>query len=62
MAVPKRKKSPPKRDARRAQHDKVEPIQLVACPNCGEAMRTHRACGACGYYAGRKVVATKTPA
>ena len=48
MAVPKRKKTPPKRDMRRAQHDKVEPIQLVACPNCGEAMRTHRACGACG--------------
>ncbi|MBK8936115.1 MAG: 50S ribosomal protein L32 [Polyangiaceae bacterium] len=47
---------------RRANHDKVTPVQVVACANCGEAMRPHRACGACGHYNGRKAVAVKTPA
>lgn len=61
MAVPKRKKSPPKRDMRRANHDKVTPVTLVACANCGEAARPHRACPACGFYKGRKAVATKVP-
>lgn len=58
MAVPKRKKTPPKRDMRRAQHDKVTPVQLVSCENCGEAKLPHRACPACGHYKGRKVAAT----
>lgn len=62
MAVPKRKKTPPKRDMRRANHDKVTPVEVVACPNCGEAVRPHRACGACGHYKGRKAVAVKNPA
>ncbi|NUO54900.1 MAG: 50S ribosomal protein L32 [Polyangiaceae bacterium] len=62
MAVPKRKTTPPKRDMRRANHDKVTPVEIVACPNCGEAVRPHRACGACGHYKGRKAVAVKTPA
>jgi len=61
VAVPKRKKTPPKRDMRRANHDKVTPVEVVACPNCGEAVRPHRACAACGHYKGRKVVAIKTP-
>jgi large subunit ribosomal protein L32 len=47
---------------RRANHDKVTPVQLSACSHCGEATLAHRACGSCGYYAGRKVKATKTPA
>jgi large subunit ribosomal protein L32 len=47
---------------RRANHDKVTPVEVVACPNCGEAVRPHRACGACGHYKGRKAVAVKNPA
>ncbi|EYF03167.1 50S ribosomal protein L32 [Chondromyces apiculatus] len=58
MAVPKRKKTPPKRDMRRAQHDKVTPVQVISCENCGEARLPHRACGACGHYNGRKVAPT----
>lgn len=58
MAVPKRKKTPPKRDMRRAQHDKVIPVQLVSCENCGEAKLPHRACPACGHYKGRKAATT----
>ena len=45
---------------RRANHDKVTPVQIVACPNCGEATRPHRACGSCGHYKGKKAVAVKT--
>jgi large subunit ribosomal protein L32 len=44
---------------RRANHDKVTPVQLAACENCGEATLQHRACGACGHYKGRKVTAKK---
>jgi large subunit ribosomal protein L32 len=58
VAVPKRKTTPNKRDSRRANHDKVVPVQLVACANCGEASRPHRACSACGYYKGRQAKIT----
>jgi large subunit ribosomal protein L32 len=44
---------------RRANHDKVTPVQLVSCEKCGEATLPLRACGACGFYKGRKVKATK---
>jgi len=47
---------------RRANHDKVTPVQLVKCEHCGEAVLPHRACAACGFYKGRKVKATKTAA
>lgn len=60
MAVPKRKKTPSKRDMRRAHHDKVVPVQLAACPNCSEPVLPHRACPACGHYKGRQVKAVKT--
>lgn len=58
MAVPKRKKTPPKRDMRRANHDKVTPVQLVSCESCGEAKLPHRVCPACGHYKGRKATTT----
>jgi large subunit ribosomal protein L32 len=59
VAVPKRRKSSSKRDMRRANHDKVTPPQYVTCTNCGEVVLPHRACGACGFYKGRRVVAVK---
>ena len=59
MAVPKRKKTPSKRDMRRSQHDKVTPVQLASCEKCGEPTLPHRACGACGHYKGRRVKAVK---
>lgn len=45
---------------RRANHDKVTAPNLIPCPNCGEPAVSHRACGSCGYYKGRQVVAVKT--
>jgi large subunit ribosomal protein L32 len=62
VAVPKRKTTPSKRNMRRANHDKVTPVQLVSCEHCGEAALPHRACAACGFYKGRKVKATKVAA
>jgi large subunit ribosomal protein L32 len=62
VAVPKRKTTSSKRDMRRANHDKVTPIQVVHCDHCGEATLPHRACAACGFYKGRKVKATKVAA
>jgi len=44
---------------RRANHDKVTPVQLIACANCGEPSLPHRACAACGQYKSRQVVPAK---
>ena len=60
MAVPKRRTSRSKRNMRRANHDKVEAIQLVACTNCGEPSVPHRACASCGHYKGRQVTEKKS--
>ena len=59
MAVPKRRQSARKRDQRRAQHDKIKPTQYVTCDNCQAVVLPHRACGACGWYKGRQVIAVK---
>ena len=57
MAVPKKRKSPARRDQRRAQHDRVSPPNLVPCEHCNELAVPHRICPACGYYKGRQVLA-----
>ena len=59
MAVPKRRKSSSKRDMRRANHDKVTPVQLITCGNCGEVSLPHRVCGACGWYKGKLAAIVK---
>lgn len=41
---------------RRRSHLALQVKMLVACPQCGKAVRTHQACRACGYYKGREVV------
>jgi len=57
VAVPKRKTTPSKRDMRRAQNTKIIPVQYINCANCREVALPHRACGACGFYKGRLVIA-----
>ena len=56
MAVPKGKVSRQRRDKRRSSVWKLTAPQLVACPNCGELVMSHRACPACGQYNGRTVI------
>lgn len=55
MAVPKKKTSKARRDKRRNSHWKLESPSLSKCPKCGELRVSHRACKACGTYAGREV-------
>lgn len=56
MAVPKKKRSPSRRDHRRAHHDKIVVPNLVPCSNCEELTLPHRVCPACGHYRGREVI------
>ena len=60
MAVPKRRKSASKRNMRRANHDKVEAPNVVACANCSAPMISHRVCPSCGFYKGRAIVKQPT--
>ncbi|HHW19099.1 MAG TPA: 50S ribosomal protein L32 [Firmicutes bacterium] len=55
MAVPKKKKSPSRRDMRRA-HWKLEAPTLVECPHCHALIMPHRVCPECGYYKGVEVI------
>lgn len=60
MAVPKKRKSKSRTRMRRAQHDKVAPVNLGWCANCGEPKQGHRVCMSCGHYRGRQVLAIHT--
>ena len=53
---PKGKISKSRRDKRRAQTWKISTPNLVVCNKCGELMRTHRACKACGSYNKKEVL------
>lgn len=60
MPVPRRRHSKQRRDKSRT-HDKLHPIKLGGCANCGAPKHQHRICPACGYYKGRsyKTIVTK---
>lgn len=53
---PKGKISKARRDKRRAQSWKIAMPNLVSCSKCGEFMRPHHACKACGTYNKRSVI------
>jgi len=55
MPLPKRKTSKSRRDKRRT-HQKIEPLNLTKCPQCGDAMLPHHVCPTCGNYKGRNVL------
>ena len=59
MAVPKRKTSKAKRDARRANW-KLSVPGIVECPQCHEAVMPHHVCPTCGFYKGKQVVNNTT--
>lgn len=56
MAVPKRKMSRSNTRHRRAQW-KVSAVQTQPCPQCKSAKLPHAACGVCGTYNGRQILA-----
>ena len=62
MAVPKTKTSKQRKRMRTANAWKLGATHLVECPQCHEMKSGHRACGSCGYYNGKLVVAPKAKA
>ena len=60
MAVPKKKVSSARRDKRRSANSRLEQPNLTKCPKCGEFVRSHRVCKACGYYGGKEVLETES--
>ncbi len=56
---PKGKISKARRDKRRAQSFTIAMPNLVKCSKCGELMKAHRACRACGTYNKRVVMETE---
>lgn len=58
MAVPKRKMSKARKNARRSQW-KLQPMALVRCPQCRHLKRPHHVCPNCGMYKGREAIAHK---
>ena len=58
MATPKKKMSKSKRDMRRS-HDALSASSYTECPKCGELVRPHHVCEACGYYNKKEVLDKK---
>ena len=60
MATPKRKTSHARTAQRKAQWlGALRAPVTRSCPKCGETIQMHRACPACGYYRGRKIVSVE---
>ena len=57
MPNPTRRHSKTRRDKRRT-HYKAVASTTIQCPQCGAAKLSHSACPECGYYNGRKVIAS----
>jgi len=56
MAVPKRKHCRSRSRKRRGGQLKMNPMQTIACPKCGETMIPHRVCASCGNYRGKEII------
>ena len=54
MASPKNRVSKRRKRERVASLEKPILAQIGTCPECGAAVRSHRACPKCGTYKGRK--------
>jgi large subunit ribosomal protein L32 len=58
MPVPKRKTSKARRDQRQSTKF-LRPHAITFCTNCSEPLVPHIVCAHCGFYKGRKIIATK---
>lgn len=59
MAVPFRRVSKTRKRMRRT-HYKIDGPEVTKCSNCGESLKPHRVCVACGFYKGKQVITKKT--
>ncbi|MDD3679493.1 MAG: 50S ribosomal protein L32 [Candidatus Shapirobacteria bacterium] len=57
-ALPKRKISHYRQGKRRAAI-KIKTPGLIACPNCGQAKKSHQVCPHCGFYKKTSVIKAK---
>jgi large subunit ribosomal protein L32 len=57
MALPKKKVSRARRNARRSANFKIATPTLVECSHCHQLKQAHRVCPKCGYYDGKQVIA-----
>ncbi len=55
MAVPFRRTGKTRKRKRRT-HFKLELTGITQCPECGEVIKSHRACPKCGTYNKRTVI------
>jgi len=61
MANPKKQKTHSSTHQGRS-HLALKKIVLNKCPKCGQAVRPHMVCVACGYYQGKEVLQVKIKA
>ena len=59
MPNPKKKHTRSRRDLRRSQNSKRDPVTVCKCENCGATRQPHNICPSCGFYNGKVVVAVK---
>ena len=59
MAVPKKKTSVSRKNMRRS-HDALKEIKVTTCKTCGEDVRPHHVCKACGSYNSKKIIEIKS--
>ena len=55
MAVPKKKTEQSRKNMRRS-HDALSVNAVSVCKNCGEIVKPHNVCKACGSYNGKQIV------
>ena len=55
---PKKRHSRARKGKRRASIKLTTPKSIV-CSNCGTLNPSHAACGSCGFYKGKEIVANK---
>jgi len=59
MSVPAKRRASSE-SARRRSHLALKKVVLNKCPQCGKAVKPHKACLFCGTYKGKEVIKINT--